>query len=147
MTTILNPKVMNTDSQSPMFCSYRAAAAGCNVDRRDPLAASARMNFGRKNEIVTGRRVSEATKLTNIQPASNSPMTASKRMFEKPHTAVLVLIFTLLGAAGHYADRSGAVEHAAPHVQRMGFGLSRWHGCSCPLPGTVLGRTESFSFG
>jgi membrane protease YdiL (CAAX protease family) len=36
----------------------------------------------------------------------------------KRHTAVLVLIFTLLGVAGNYADRSGAVEHAAPTARQ-----------------------------
>ena len=36
----------------------------------------------------------------------------------KRHTAVLVLIFALLGVAGYYADRSGAVEHAAPTARQ-----------------------------
>jgi uncharacterized protein len=34
------------------------------------------------------------------------------------HTAVLVVIFTLLGLAGHYAERSGAVEQAAPTARQ-----------------------------
>lgn len=36
----------------------------------------------------------------------------------KRHTAILVLVFTLLAVAGGYADRSGAVEHAAPTSQQ-----------------------------
>jgi membrane protease YdiL (CAAX protease family) len=34
------------------------------------------------------------------------------------HTAILVLIFAILGVAGSYADRSGAVENAAPTARQ-----------------------------
>jgi hypothetical protein len=52
------------------------------------------MNPGRKYEIMTGSRVSEARKLTNIQIASSPPMTALKRMLENVQSAVLATMAT-----------------------------------------------------
>ena len=52
------------------------------------------MKPGRKNEIMTGRSVSDAAKLTNIQIARRPPITALNRMLEYIQSAVLATMQT-----------------------------------------------------